>query len=83
MYKWVQEPGVVARFMAGGRGKTHFSPFGLREEQRLLDVRGVYLGSECASSNRFSPHRPFALRRNRWNLLERLEAVISGFIFES
>lgn len=37
MYKWVQEPGVVARFMAG-RGKTHFSPFSLGEEHRLLGV---------------------------------------------
>lgn len=64
-----------------GRGKTHFSPFGLREEQRLLDVSGVYLGNKCASANRFTSHRPFALRRNRWNLLERLEAVISGVYF--
>lgn len=65
----------------GGGAKLISAPFGLREEQRLLDVRGVYLGNKCASSNRFTSHRPFALRRNRWNLLERLEAVISGVYF--
>lgn len=59
MYKWVQEPGVVARFM--GRGKTNFSPFGLREEQRLLGVSGVYLGNECALFDHFSSHRSLLL----------------------
>lgn len=76
MYKWVQEPGVVARFMAR-RGKTYFSPFALREERQA-----------CVSGKRvclvgwfqFSLE-PFAMRKNQWNLFKHLEAVISRVYF--
>lgn len=44
MYKWVQEPGVVARFMKGGWGEL-ISALSLRKEHRLLQVRHA-----CASA---------------------------------
>lgn len=34
MYKWVQEPGVVARFTKGGKGKLISTP-GFSKEHRL------------------------------------------------
>lgn len=48
MYKWVQEPGVVARFTkggvgGGGRGGKLISALGLRKEHRLLGL-GVCTG---------------------------------------
>lgn len=42
MYKWVQEPGVVARFTKRGGGKL-ISALGLRKEHRLLGL-GVCIG---------------------------------------
>lgn len=40
MYKWVQEPGVVARFTKGGwgRGGKLISALGLRKEHRLFGL---------------------------------------------
>lgn len=55
MYKWVQEPGVVARFTKGGPGGGKLiSALGLRKEHRLLGLGVCVWEMNALSRNLYS-----------------------------
>lgn len=43
MYKWVQEPGVVARFMAG-EGQNSFQPLWFERGAEIIGRQGCVSG---------------------------------------